>query len=111
MSISIHRMPLIKVLFALAIVGVGAISFLASQHFMTKTSSTVASTTQTQSSAQQAATVPAVGTTASIDALTNEDASGEAAINAKYEQADQSSSQATNEAAANIGGAYNESTY
>jgi hypothetical protein len=110
MSISIHRLPLMKVLFALAIVSVGALGFIAVHHIMTKSSSPVASTTPAQSSTQQSV-APAVGTTASIDALTTADAASEASINTKYEQADQTSVDTTNKAAAGVEGAFDESTY
>jgi len=53
---------------------------------------------------------PAVGTTESIDSLTAQDASSEAAIDAKHSAAETSAAQSANTAAANIGGGYNESS-
>lgn len=112
MAIPIHRLPLIKILFSLAVVGIGAVGYLTAHRFMTQSSSSVASTHTTPAAQQQAApAAPALGTTASIDSLTAEDASSEASINAKYEQSDQSAAQTTDRAAANVEGAYDESTY
>lgn len=112
MAITIHRLPLIKILFSLAVVGIGAVGYLTVHHFMTQTGGSVASTRTTQPTQQQSAPVtPALGTTASIDELATQDATSEASIATKYEQADQNATQTTDQAAAGAEGAYNESTY
>ncbi len=56
-------------------------------------------------------TIKLDGTTQSVDNLTNQDANMEASIDGKYENTEQSTARAANQAAQNIGGAYDESTF
>jgi Tfp pilus assembly protein PilE len=63
----------------------------------------------TSSSTQKVTTQP--GTTANIDQLTQQDMNDEASVDSKYTSAYQSAAQSSNQAAANVGGAYNESNF
>ncbi|OVE78975.1 hypothetical protein BVY00_01585 [bacterium G20] len=54
---------------------------------------------------------PADGTTQSIDSLVAQDAGSESSINTKYSNDDQSTVQGTNGSTADLGGAYNESSF
>ena len=53
---------------------------------------------------------PATGTTSSIDTLTKQDASSESSIDQKHTDSEGTTAQSANPAAANVGGAYNESS-
>ncbi len=64
----------------------------------------------TSANPQSANTVQA-GTTAAIDSLTSQDSKAEDAIDAKYQNSDQTTVKSANGAAANLNGAYDESTY
>ncbi|MBC7546785.1 hypothetical protein H7171_03510 [Candidatus Saccharibacteria bacterium] len=81
-------------------------------------SHSVASTGKASTSSSPAATVDAsaaqsiapIGTTASVDNVTVQDANSESGIDAKHASSDQSSSTNSDGAATDVGGAYNEST-
>jgi len=51
------------------------------------------------------------GTISAIDQLTDQDSQSEASISNQYDAAEQSSAQSSNAAAANVGGAYNETNF
>ena len=55
-------------------------------------------------------TLSTVGSSQNIDNLTTQDASSESSIDSKYSTSDQTTSQSANNAASNVGGAYDEST-
>lgn len=57
-----------------------------------------------------ATTTNAEGTTDSIDKLTTQDINSETSLDTRYSDSDQSDAASTDNAAANIGGAYDEST-
>lgn len=70
-----------------------------------------ASVASSQTSQSTQAPAAPVGTTQSIDNLTAQDATSESAIVTRHTSADQTTAQNTNGAAANLGGAYDESTF
>jgi len=93
---------LVEALVIILVIGViGASGFLLYQNHHKKP-------VQSATTANQ--TTPPAGTTQSIDSLTANDAKGEAAIDAKHTTSETSAAQSSNSSAANIGGAYNESS-
>jgi prepilin-type N-terminal cleavage/methylation domain-containing protein len=70
-----------------------------------------ASTASTTTSVVKSQTVaPITGTTSSVDALTKQDAGSESSIDQKHTDNEGTTAQSANQAAANVGGAYNESS-
>jgi Tfp pilus assembly protein PilV len=93
----------------LAIIVIAAIAGLGFwvYHQNHKTTATNNSTTASNNTA--AATT--AGTTQSIDNLTQQDVTSEQAIDSRYASTDQTTTQSANGAAANMGGAFDETTF
>lgn len=94
------------VLIIIVIVLLAGLGYLFYKNKHTKT----ASVTVTKTTASQATPVAAAGTTAAIDSLTTQDAASESAIDQKHAGNENTAAQSANAAAANVGGAYNESS-
>ncbi|MEI7682683.1 MAG: prepilin-type N-terminal cleavage/methylation domain-containing protein [Candidatus Saccharibacteria bacterium] len=85
--------------------GLGFMFFQRKNKSTSSTNSTASTTVKSQFAAPIAA-----GTTASIDSLVSKDASSESTIDQKHTASEGTAAQSTSSAAANIGGAYNESS-
>lgn len=96
---SVVELLLVLVMVAL-LVGLGYLFYQRRQ----KAATTTTTSTQSQTVA------PTAGTTASIDSLTGQDASSESTIDQKHTSGEGTTAQSANSAAANVGGAYNESS-
>lgn len=95
----------VEVILVLAVlVVIGGVSYAV----LHRASRSVASSQTAPTSQAPAA---AVGTTQSIDNLMAQDAASESAIDTRHTSNDQTNAQSTNGAAANVGGAYDESTF
>ena len=90
---------------ALVVVAVGIIGWLG--YNMVQNNNKLATVKPTP----QSQAVPVIGTSASIDSLTTQDANSETAIDSSHMNQDQTNTQATTTAAGNIGGAYDESNF
>lgn len=93
--------------FLLVVVVIGLLAglgfmFYKRQHKSVTPSSVTVSKTQT--------VAPTAGTAASIDSLTSQDAASESSIDQKHTSSESTTAQSSNAAAANLGGAYNESS-
>lgn len=98
-----------------AAIFVAIITIVVAHMLNPQTKSSIASTssqTSTTTPTTPAATpAPAVGSTQSIDSLMSQDATSEDSINATYENNNVTSNQTTNQTAANVGSAYDESSF
>lgn len=103
-------MGVIELLVAAIVVGV--IGYIAYHYYTKATVSNQNNQATVGASASQVQQYAApTGTTSSIDNLVTQEDTNEAAINAKHSAADQNNAQAANSAAANLGDAYNESSF
>lgn len=106
MKISQKGFSAVEAVVVLVVVGlIGGVGYVAYHH---QTKNNTASTTTT--STQSKVTAPA-GTTTNISQITQQDMNDTATIDSKYTNAYQSTAQSTNQAAANVGGAYNEQNF
>lgn len=101
------------ILLVVAIIGlVGTVGYYVysnNKPAKTVTKTTVTKTTTDTTATDQKTAVP-TGTTATIDTLTLQDASGEASIDSKYADTEQTTAQSANSAAASVGGSFDESS-
>ncbi len=88
---------------------VGGVGYFAVSK-ITKSTKKTDTTTSTQSKSGSSSATPAAGTSASIDLLTAQDASSEAAIDSKYAQGEQTTAASTNTAVSNVGGSIDETS-
>jgi len=98
------------VLVIAALVGIGA--YVVQHRTSTLNSSSTGNTSASNNgSGSNSSAVPANGTTASVDALTQADANSESGVDTKADTQAQQDAGSANTAVSNVGGAYNETTF
>ena len=100
------------VIVVLVVIGGVGYTVLNRGHKTASVDKTATTHAATQPESQTAATdkpLAPVGTTESIDSLTTQDINSESSIDSAHSASEQATDQNANSAAANIGGAYNES--